>query len=437
MAALSDNTGAGASAGAGGGGAEEVRPRRETRIIRYGAMGRVGEFSMKPGANLPYAAKVVVQTERGIELGEQVGAPCALCCADQIREQAQAYLRNSGPEFCYSRAGRILRAANEQDISEQRHLNAHVEEDINHCAEVAGQLGLDLKVVTAEHLLGGERIVFYFRSPTRVDFRQLVKELAQRYRTRIEMRQVQARDEACLVADYEICGRECCCKNFLKKLRPINMKMAKLQKSTLDPSKVSGRCGKLRCCLRYEHVGYEELEKRLPRPGTRVETEFGPATVLDRQILTQLVSVRCDDDRLAVVPLDEIKAFNLPPAPPRQEAVPGAVEAARFERRRGERPRRERPPRDRGPEPRPGAERPSPTAGDGAPAESRFRPEGAVVDGPPAASGTAASGPPDRAAGPAAPGAQHGGAGRRRRRRRRRPGGGGGPPSASAPGEVS
>ena len=283
-----------------GGGESPRRGRRDgppTRIVRYGAMYWVGEFTHKPSTVLGWGTRVVVQTERGIELGECVGPPCGTYPGNLTPDQIDCFVRNCGLDFCQPRAGRILRAADDQDVSEHRHLNAHVHEDISHCAELAEHLALDLKIVTAEHLLGGERIVFYFRSPTRIDFRQLVKELAQHYRTRIEMRQVGARDEARLVADYEICGRECCCKNFLKKLRPVNMKMAKLQKSTLDPSKVSGRCGRLRCCLRYEHVGYEELAGRLPRPGSRVDTAFGAGTVVDRHVLTQLVAIRTDDER--------------------------------------------------------------------------------------------------------------------------------------------
>lgn len=289
------------------------------RVIRYGAMGYVGEFTERSGVEVACGRKVVVQTERGIELGEPLGVPCggATCELKVPRRALQTYATNSGTEFCQPRSGRILRVATEDDVSEHHHLNANVAEDIKQCAGMIDELGLDMKIITAEHLLGGERIIFYFRSPARVDFRQLVKGLAHRYRTRIEMRQVGARDEARLVADYEVCGRECCCRGFLKKLRPVNMKMAKLQKSTLDPSKVSGRCGRLRCCLRYEHFGYEELAKRLPRVGSRVRIDLGPATVLDRQILTQLVLVRTDDNQQLAVPVDEIREFNLPPAPPK------------------------------------------------------------------------------------------------------------------------
>jgi len=345
-------------------------------------MQQLGEFNCKPGLVFPCGCRVVVQTERGIELGEPAGAPSPGCGCELtvLHSRLSEYIKSSGQEFCRPRAGRILRVANEQDINEHNHLNANIREDVDHCAALVHQLGLDLKVVTAEHLLGGERIVFYFSAPTRVDFRQLVKELAQRYRTRIEMRQVGARDEARLVADYEVCGRECCCRNFLKKLRPVNMKMAKLQKSTLDPSKVSGRCGRLRCCLRYEHFGYEELAKRLPRVGSRVETEFGTGTIADRQILTQLLSVRLDDDRVMTIPLEEIKAFDLPPLPPKPESGIAATEPPGS--REGSRQRRSRQrTRDRLPtEPRlpvaPSEPQPEPTA------QSNFVPE------PPVASGT-------------------------------------------------
>jgi cell fate regulator YaaT (PSP1 superfamily) len=150
-------------------------------------------------------------------------------------------------------------------------------------------------------------------SEDRVDFRDLVRDLAHDFHTRIEMHQVGARDEARLVADYEICGRECCCKNFLKTLRPVSMRMAKLQKATLDPAKVSGRCGRLRCCLRYEHEGYEELNKKLPRLGLRVRTDRGAGTIRDRQILTQLLTIEYDSDGLVeTVGLEEVVEQNVP-----------------------------------------------------------------------------------------------------------------------------
>lgn len=174
-----------------------------------------------------------------------------------------------------------------------------------------------MKPVAVEHLFGGDRIIFYFKSEKRVDFRRLVRRLAKEYQTRIEMRQVGARDEARLLADYERCGRACCCRAFLKVLAPVNMKMAKVQKATLDPAKISGRCGRLMCCLRYENSSYDELRKNLPPRNTVVETPEGPGIVVDRQILTQLVVVRLADARRIAYPVSEI---TVQPRKPRQAA---------------------------------------------------------------------------------------------------------------------
>ncbi len=442
-----------------GGGMEKIYP---TTAVRYGAMSWLGEFKYRPNTVFKCGAKVVVETDRGTELGQQISLSCNGCSKQVTREQVRAYIDASGPEFYRLSSGLILREATPQDIDEARHLNAHVNEDIAHCAELARELGLDIKIVTCEHLLGGERVVFYFRSDLRVDFRALVRELAHHHRTRIEMRQVGARDEARLVADYEVCGRECCCKNFLKKLRPVTMRMAKIQKSTLDPSKVSGRCGRLRCCLRYEHIGYEELNAKLPPVGSLVETEFGPADVIDRQILTQLLLVRLADERQVTIPLEEVKAITLPRDRAERSVVPPKPdEAAEGDARaRGPRDRfrRERP--GGGPPP-PQRERSAPeqrsiprTAGDegaAAPMEEPRGPgEGRSPRGPrppqrkepappPMPIGDASEPAPtpggaDRAAGSEP---QHGeGARRGRSRRRRRRRGRGGPPG-QPPGDAA
>ncbi|MBU0618488.1 MAG: hypothetical protein KKI02_12290 [Planctomycetes bacterium] len=297
--------------------------------VRYGAMSWIGEFRLPAQVIPKCGTKLVIESERGIELGEQVDLLCRGREPLVDRTQVRSYVDSSGSEFYRFRAGKVLREASAQDINEHARLNEHVRADVQRCAGLASELELDLKVITAEHLLGGERIVFYFRSEGRIDFRDLVRGLAQHYQTRIEMRQVGARDEARLIADYEICGRQCCCKNFLKKLRPVTMRMAKLQKSTLDPSKVSGRCGRLRCCLRYEHEGYDELVRKLPRLGARLETEIGPATVIDRQVLTQLLLVRGDDDRTLAVPVNETAPLGT--APPRPAAREPEPLASRFE----------------------------------------------------------------------------------------------------------
>ncbi|HVP13071.1 MAG TPA: regulatory iron-sulfur-containing complex subunit RicT [Phycisphaerae bacterium] len=318
----------------GGGTAEGSHP---TCAVRYGYMQYIGEFRYSPGTLNGCGLKVVVQTNRGIELGEQVSLTCSGCRNSISRQQMQEYVKNSeAPEFFQPKAGRILRRATPQDLIEDAKIKEDGKEKLARARQLATSLNLDMKLIACEHLFGGERIIFHFMSESRVDFRELVRELAHEYHTRIEMHQVGARDEARLIADYEMCGRECCCKNFLKKLRPVTMRMAKLQKATLDPSKVSGRCGRLRCCLRYEYEGYDELNKKLPRIGGRVRTEKGIGTVKDRQVLTQLVSIIYDErDLEEVVPVEQILERNLPKKPP----PPAADESSAAELQ--SRPRRE------------------------------------------------------------------------------------------------
>ncbi len=167
-----------------------------------------------------------------------------------------------------------------------------------------------MKIVDAEHIFGGERIIFYFMSDGRVDFRELVKKVAHEYQTRIEMHQIGSRDEAKLLGDVESCGQQCCCQRFLKLLKPVNMRMAKMQKATLDPAKISGYCGRLKCCLRYEDKTYTELKKRLPKKNTRVKTIHGQGKVVDTQILTQLVMVEYESGEKAAVSVDEIEIIG-------------------------------------------------------------------------------------------------------------------------------
>ncbi len=404
------------------GGAAPASEEREPAVcgVRYGAMNWIGEFRIPPRLELRCGAKVVVQTDRGIELGQQVALTCPKCPQAVTRSQIKEYVKNSGPEFYRPKAGKVLRIASPQDVREHELLNASVREDIDRCALMAAQLGLDMQVVTAEHLLGGERIVFYFRAEGRVDFRQLVRQLAHHYQTRIEMRQVGARDEARLVADYEVCGRECCCKNFLKKLRPVTMRMAKLQKSTLDPTKVSGRCGRLRCCLRYEHQCYDELNARLPRKGTRVQTEYGVGVVVDRQILTQLLMVRFEDNRIIAVPHEETAEPGQPlphvkPPPEPQPQPESRFRPEEPEEQPGDKPRRSR--RRRGRRPPRGDKKAAPAQ----PAEQSPA-DGSEKPAPPPRD-DAGSQPADGSAQPSAPGdreRQAQAASRRRRRRRGR-----------------
>ncbi len=291
------------------------RQQAKTVIVRYGLMVQIGEFRHDLDPPPPKSEKVVVRTERGVELGEVITAVSDETNWRSITpEQLKAFLKANGAEYPFRRGGKVLRIANHQDIIDYRHLEKSAREEGAFCREQIRQLELKMDIITVEHLLGGERIIFYFSAEGRVDFRELVRHLAGQYRTRIEMRQVGARDEARLVADYERCGQRCCCQEFLKNLKPVSMRMAKMQKATLDPSKISGRCGRLMCCLRYEDAGYEELRRKLPKKSTWVRTREAVGRVTDTHILTQLVRLSLADNTQVMVSNEDIIERDMEPA---------------------------------------------------------------------------------------------------------------------------
>ncbi|HON91316.1 MAG TPA: regulatory iron-sulfur-containing complex subunit RicT [Sedimentisphaerales bacterium] len=282
--------------------------KRKFLLVRYGRMNNLGLFEHNESEIPRTLTRVVVKTDKGLELGHLVGQ------LDHYKdgrfrlseEQIASYYTISEIPFNTEPAGKVVRFATPDDISEEQHLKAITAEEIESCERLAAELGLRMKIIDAEHIFGGERIIFYFMAEGRVDFRELVRKLAQEYQTRIEMRQIGSRDEAKLLGDVESCGRECCCIQFLQLLKPVNMRMAKMQKATLDPSKISGYCGRLKCCLRYEDQTYTELKQSLPKKGVLVQTEKGEGKVLDGQILTQLVVVEFPNGDRASFPVDEV-----------------------------------------------------------------------------------------------------------------------------------
>lgn len=318
--------------------------RNKRVVVRYGRMMQLGVFSHDLDSPPAPGMKLVVHTERGTELGTaviNVDSDSRWNIEDGSLEQ---YIAASGKNYPFTRCGQVLRPANPQDVNDQHHLDKSAVDEAGFCREQIRDLNLEMRLVAVEHLLGGDRAVFFFTSETRVDFRELVRRLAKQYHTRIEMRQIGARDEARLLADYERCGRQCCCREFLKLLKPISMRMAKVQKATLDPAKISGRCGRLLCCLRYEDKTYEELRKKLPKRNTWVRTaDEVVGKVLETQIITQLVRLELTDKRQTVVPNEEIveRGLTAPPAPsPDKPAEP-----IRPPRRSGKsKPRGEPPP---------------------------------------------------------------------------------------------
>ena len=261
------------------------------RIVRHGVMHLLGEFEPSP-PEMSYARgqEVVVHTERGLEIGE------VLC---EATPQAVGYLAEPT-------RGQIVRAMTTDDLAELDRVREKEEVEFQRCKEFINERRLQMDLIDVEHLFGGERIIFYFLAEKRVDFRELVKDLARECRTRIEMRQIGVRDEAKLLADYGDCGKPVCCNTHMAVMPPVSMRMAKLQKSTLDPSKISGRCGRLKCCLRYEHEVYEEFQRELPPPGTHVVTAKGRGRVLAQEILAKKVLVEFEDGRRVAIGMGEI-----------------------------------------------------------------------------------------------------------------------------------
>lgn len=316
-----------------GNGLEKIYP---TSAVRFGYLKYIGEFSYAPNMRFTCGAKVVVQTRRGMEIGEQVSLTCNGCSKSVTRDQIKQYIEASGGDsYTYAfDAGRIIREATMGDLAENARLQSLMPSRRRLAQEWANQHELDIKILDCEILFGGERVIFYFRSEARVDFRDLVRSLTRELQTRVEMRHVGVRDEARLLADYETCGRECCCKVFLKTLKKVNMKMAKLQKQTIDPTKVSGRCGRLKCCLRYEHETYEELAAKLPKIGARICTNHGDGIVTHLQVLTQLVQLRTDDNKIVTVVEEDILRDESGRPLLRRVTAPGDVNAGEAVRSR-------------------------------------------------------------------------------------------------------
>ncbi|HZV07466.1 MAG TPA: regulatory iron-sulfur-containing complex subunit RicT [Gemmataceae bacterium] len=258
-------------------------------IVRHGAMRFLGTFDAELDG---YARgqEVIVRTERGLEIG-QLLCPATPSAVELIDEPTR---------------GRIVRLLTEQDRAQREKLCEAEGHELETCGRFVQQRSLQMELVDVEHLFGGERIIFYFLAEKRVDFRELVKDLAREYQTRIEMRQIGVRDEAKLLADYGDCGKPVCCNTHMVTMPPVSMRMAKLQKSTLDPSKISGRCGRLKCCLRFEQDVYEEFQASLPPVGSRVLTQKGQGRVLAQEVLARRLLIEFEDGRRLPVAAAEI-----------------------------------------------------------------------------------------------------------------------------------
>jgi len=267
-------------------------PRRPSAryVLRYGSTRALGIFNARGNDRYGRGMKVVARTQRGLEAGD------VLCEAtDDVARS-----------LSHAPGGAILRELSADDANELVHIHGKERNEFEICQRHVQRLNLPMELVDVEHLFGGERVVVYYLSEDRVDFRDLVKQLASEFQTRIEMRQIGVRDEAKLLADYGDCGKPVCCNTHLHEMPPVSMKMAKLQKATLDPTKISGRCGRLKCCLRYEYDTYEELQRTLPPAGSDIVTSTGRARVLNQEILTQQLLVQMEDGRRVLIPVADV-----------------------------------------------------------------------------------------------------------------------------------
>jgi cell fate regulator YaaT (PSP1 superfamily) len=321
----------------------------KTLVVRFGSMKLIGEFRHQGSAKPGCGSKLVVRTFRGTELGEMLTSTCpnSGCSKSVSRQDMLQYIENSGgADYPFYTEGRVVRVAAPQDLDRQAKIEQSKHELTRQARVVAERLNVPVKIVEVEPILGGESHTIFYLSEEKPELRELARELGHALRTRVDLRGVGARDEARLTADYEKCGQYCCCKNFLKVLRPVSMKSAKVQKATLDPVKISGRCGRLMCCLRYEDQTYEELSKRLPRKKSRVGTPEGDGLVVDGQILTQLALVLLDEPgpdgklREVAIPVEHLTPpVNAAPPERREPQAIGPSSRDRAQRpSRGPRP---------------------------------------------------------------------------------------------------
>lgn len=244
--------------------------------IRFKEVGKVYYFdpdSMK----FKKGDKAIVETARGVECGE---------VAMENREVPE--------EEIVKPLKRIIRAATEADLKIVAENREKEKNAFEICEQKIRAHKLEMKLVDVEYTFDSSKILFYFTADGRVDFRELVKDLAGVFRTRIELRQIGVRDESKMIGGFGICGRPFCCSSFLGDFQPVSIKMAKEQGLSLNPTKISGTCGRLMCCLKYEQEAYEHLLRHTPKIGAIVETREGRGTVLDNNLLTGMLTIRLD-----------------------------------------------------------------------------------------------------------------------------------------------
>ncbi len=267
--------------------------------------------------------RVVVETERGISVGQVVKL------SEAVNSEASGKLTL------------IKRVATTDDLATVERVSQKEQEAYRFCVNRIAERNMPMKLVQVEYQFDSSKAVFFFTADGRVDFRDLVKDLAHSFHTRIEMRQIGVRDEAKMTGGIGICGRELCCSSFLREFQPVSVKMAKEQNLALNPNKISGQCGRLLCCLDYEYETYCCLRKNFPKSGKRVRTVNAVGVVDKVNILTGNITLKLDDNKIIVIKRDEILGDGLPLAASGPTAAPAAQTPQRNRERRPEQRRKQ------------------------------------------------------------------------------------------------
>lgn len=246
--------------------------------VRFRKVGKIYYFDPK-GLSLSVGTKVIVETVRGLEIG------CVVISNRMVEE-----------DECYMPLSPVIRAATEEDIKKDAENEIKEKEALRICDEKVKKRNPEMTLVDAEYTFDNSKIIFSFVAEGRVDFRDLLKDLASVFKMRIELRQIGVRDETKSIGGLGMCGRKVCCAQFLSEFSPVSVKMAKEQSLSTNPQKISGTCGKLICCLNYEEKAYEEAHKTMPHVGQTVKTPDGTGVVTESNILTEKIRVKFDID---------------------------------------------------------------------------------------------------------------------------------------------
>ncbi len=263
--------------------------------VKFREGGKVYYFD-PDNIDIPENSRVIVETARGIELGDVV-----FSTKEVSKEEIVAPLK------------KVIRIATNEDIKHYEENLKKEKEAFDICLQKIKEHNLDMKLINVEYTFDNNKILFYFIADGRIDFRELVKDLASIFKTRIELRQIGVRDETKMLGGLGICGRVLCCKGFLSDFQTVSIKMAKEQGLSLNPAKISGCCGRLMCCLKYEHDAYEEVLKKMPRINAIVNTPAGQGTVIETNVLKETVKVKLNNENepdLKTFHVDEINIIR-------------------------------------------------------------------------------------------------------------------------------